>query len=81
MLLPELLSSPFKEFEHLVPDLDALPGEVGQVAVPVLLLVHRRRHDDNVVGTDPGPGYRNRSLTDLTWLSDLKTTIDPVNFI
>ena len=49
------LTLPVKKFKQLVPDFDALAGEVGQVAVPVFLLLDGRGQDDHVVGAHPFP--------------------------
>ena len=43
-------------------DFDALARQVGQVPIPVLLLVHGCRDDDHVVRADPAPGSGRSSL-------------------
>ena len=45
-----------------MPDLDALAREVGEVPIPVLLLLDGRGHDDHVVGADPLPGASRAPL-------------------
>ena len=45
-----------------MPDFDTLAGQVGQVAVPVLLLLDGRGQDDHIVGTHPLPGASGASL-------------------
>ena len=49
------LTLPVKKLKQLVPDFDALAGEVGQVTVPVFLLLYGRGEDDHVVGAHPLP--------------------------